>query len=266
MGTAGQTNRGQHPVYVEERQQLIVDRARRDGRVDVADLAEAFEVTTETIRRDLSALEREGVLTRVHGGAVPVDRLGFEPGVARRSGVMVAEKSRIAKAAVAEVPDECAILIDAGTTTAWLAEELPAERELTVVTNSAPIASTMADRPATKVLLLGGRVRGRTLAAVGDWTTSCLDQIHIDVAFIGTNGFSVRRGLTTPDPAEAAAKRAMIAAARRTIVLADHTKFGADALMRFADLRDVDVLVTDTGLDEDLAAEVRGAGPRVVRA
>lgn len=253
-------------MHVEERQQAIVAQARRDGRVDVATLAEAFNVTTETIRRDLSALERVNAVTRVHGGAIPVDRLGFEPGVARRSGVMVAEKSRIAKAAVDEVPDDCAILIDAGTTTAWFAEELPLERELTVVTNSAPIAVTMAGKPRAKVLLLGGRVRGRTLAAVGDWTTAALAQIHIDVAFIGTNGFSTRRGLTTPDPAEAAAKRAMMAAARRVVVLADHTKFGADALMRFGDLRDVDVLITDTGLDEDLSTDIHGAGPRVIRA
>jgi DeoR family fructose operon transcriptional repressor len=101
---------------------------------------------------------------------------------------------------------------------------------------------------------------------VGDWTTGALSQIYIDVAFMGTNGFSAQRGLTTPDPAEAAAKRAMIAAARRTVVLADHTKFGVDVLMRFAELRDVDVLVTDTGLDADLAGEIEDAGPRVVRA
>lgn len=205
------------------------------------------------------------MVRRLHGGAIPTERLGFEPGVSKRSGVMVAEKERIAKAALDEVPDEGAILIDAGTTTAWLAEALPSERELTVVTNSATISVTLAAKPNAKVLMLGGRVRGRTLAAVGEWTTIALAQIYIDVAFVGTNGFSAQRGLTTPDPAEAAAKRAMIKAARRTVVLADHTKFGADALMRFADLRDVDVLITDTGLDTDLVGELEGAGPRVVR-
>jgi DeoR family fructose operon transcriptional repressor len=244
---------------------LIVELARREGRVDVARLADDFGVTTETIRRDLSTLERQAMVRRLHGGAIPTERLGFEPGVSKRSGVMVAEKERIAKAALEEVPDEGAILIDAGTTTAWLAEALPSERELTVVTNSATISVTLAAKPNAKVLMLGGRVRGRTLAAVGEWTTIALAQIYIDVAFVGTNGFSAQRGLTTPDPAEAAAKRAMIKAARRTVVLADHTKFGADALMRFADLRDVDVLITDTGLDTDLVGELEGAGPRVVR-
>jgi len=253
-------------MYAEERLRLITEQARRDGRVDVAGLAEQFGVTTETIRRDLSTLERQSLVKRVHGGAIPMERLGFEPGVARRSGLMVAEKDRIGKAALAEVPEEGAVLIDAGTTTAQFAQLLPPDRELTVVTNCAPIAVAVAVKPRIKVLLLGGRVRGRTLAAVGDWTTAALSQIYIDVAFVGTNGFSAQRGLTTPDPAEAAAKRAMIDAARRTVVLADHTKFGADALMRFAALRDVDVLVTDTGLDPDLVAEIEGAGPRVVRA
>ncbi|HSK91508.1 MAG TPA: DeoR/GlpR family DNA-binding transcription regulator [Euzebyales bacterium] len=253
-------------MYAEERLRLIAEQARREGRVDVARLAEEFGVTTETIRRDLSTLERQSMVMRVHGGAIPTERLGFEPGVARRSGVMVAEKERIAKAAMAEVPDEGGILIDAGTTTAQLAQLMPTDRDLTVVTNCAPIAVTLAAKPRIKVLLVGGRVRGRTLAAVGDWTTRALSQIYIDVAFVGTNGFSTQRGLTTPDPAEAAAKRAMIEAARRTVVLADHTKFGADALMRFADLRDVDVLITDTGLDADLIADIQGAGPRVIRA
>lgn len=137
-------------------------------------LAEEFGVTTETIRRDLSTLERQSVVTRVHGGAIPTERLGFEPGVSKRSGVMVAEKERIAKAALAEIPDDGAVLIDAGTTTAQLAQAIPTDRELTVVTNSAPIAVTLAAKPQIKVLLVGGRVRGRTLAAVGDWTTTAL--------------------------------------------------------------------------------------------
>ena len=253
-------------MYAEERLRLIVEQAKREGRVDVAGLAQQFGVTTETVRRDLSTLERQSLVKRVHGGAIPLERVGFEPGVTMRTGMMVAEKERIGKAAVAEVPTEGAILIDAGTTTAQFAQALPMDRELTVVTNCAPIAVVVAVKPLIKVLLIGGRVRGRTLAAVGDWTTGALSQIYIDVAFMGTNGFSAQRGLTTPDPAEAAAKRAMITAARRTVVLADHTKFGVDVLMRFADLRDVDVLITDTGLDADLAGEIEDAGPRVVRA
>lgn len=119
-------------MYAEERHQEIVRLARTNGRVDVTALADGFAVTAETIRRDLTSLERAGVLRRVHGGAIPVERLGFEPAVATRDSVLTAEKERIAKAALAEVPEEGAIILDAGTTTARLAQALPADRELTV--------------------------------------------------------------------------------------------------------------------------------------
>src|SRR6266536_5984677 len=134
-------------MYAEERQQHIVDRARREGRVDVAELAAELAVTGETIRRDLSVLERHGLLRRVHGGAIPVERLGFEPALGQRAERYREEKDRIAKAAIAELPVEGAVLLDSGTTTARIAEMLPPDCELTVVTNSLPIALTLSVRP-----------------------------------------------------------------------------------------------------------------------
>jgi DeoR family fructose operon transcriptional repressor len=131
-------------MYAEERQQEILREARAAGRVDVVTLAEQFGVTTETIRRDLTVLERAGVLRRVHGGAIPVERLGFEPAVATRDEVMTAEKERIAKAALAELPQDGAIVIDAGTTTGRLVQALPPDRELTVIVNSPPLATGFA--------------------------------------------------------------------------------------------------------------------------
>ena len=253
-------------MYAEERQSAIVARARAAGRVDVTALADEFGVTTETVRRDLTVLERHSLLRRVHGGAIPVERLGFEPGLAARSNVLVAEKERIAKAAVDELPDEGAILLDAGTTTGRLADLLPTERELTVVTNSVPIATVLASRPNLTVLLLGGRVRRTTLAAVDAWALAALADTYVDVAFLGTNGVSAERGLTTPDPAEAAVKRAMIAASRRSVVLTDHSKIGTDRLARFGELDDIDVLITDSGADPLVADEFAAAGPRVVLA
>lgn len=253
-------------MYAEERQQEIVRLARTEGRVDVTALAESLNVTAETIRRDLTTLERAGVLRRVHGGAIPVERIGFEPALATRDAVLTTEKERIAKAALAELPVEGAIILDAGSTTARLAAILPTDRELTVVVNSPALATTLSVRNNLQVLLLGGRVRSRTMATVDDWALRPLADIYVDVAFIGTNGCSVERGLTTPDPAEAAVKRAMIGAARRSVLLADHTKIGNDYLARFGRLADIDLLITDTGLNEDLVAEVETAGPRVVRA
>jgi DeoR family transcriptional regulator, fructose operon transcriptional repressor len=253
-------------VYAEERQAQIVAAARAAGRVEVARLADELAVTPETIRRDLTSLERRGLLRRVHGGAIPMERLGFEPGVDTRAAVMTAEKERIAKAALEQVPEEGSILLDAGTTTSHLADELPHDRELTVVTNALDIAVRLAARPNLTVLALGGRVRGRTLAAVDVWAVQTLQDTFVDVAFMATNGISVERGLTTPDPTEAAVKRAMIGAARRTVLLADHTKVGNDHLMRFADLHDIETFITDAQVDPELAGELEATGLEVVRA
>lgn len=251
-------------MYAEERRLDIVSRARAEGRVEVNRLAAELDVTPETIRRDLTVLERHGHLRRVHGGAIPIERLGFEPDIDTREAVMVGEKARIAKAALELVPDEGSILIDAGTTTSQFADALPADRELTVVTNALDIAIKLAARPNLTVLALGGRVRGRTLAAVDIWAVETLASTFVDVAFMATNGLSVERGLTTPDPTEAAVKRSMIAAARRSVLLADHTKVGNDHLVRFAGLDDIDTAITDSGVDEALLAELRSAGLQVV--
>jgi DeoR family fructose operon transcriptional repressor len=251
-------------MYAEERQQLIRERAREHGRVDVASLALAFGVTPETVRRDLSVLQRYGVLRRVHGGAVPVDRLDFEPGLSARSGAQQDEKHRIARAALAELPREGTVLLDAGSTTAAFAELLPADRDLTVVTNGLPIALMLANRPRLSVMVIGGRIRGRTLSTVDAWAMTALAGIYVDVAFLGANGVSLEHGLTTPDQSEAGAKHAMIACSRRRVLLVDHTKIGNDCFCRFGDLGDLDVLITDDDVDPQLAAELREAVPRLV--
>jgi DeoR family fructose operon transcriptional repressor len=252
-------------MYAEERQQVILERARSRGRVDVAALAESFAVTAETIRRDLTVLERHGVLRRVHGGAIPVERLGFEPAVSAREVIMTSEKERIAKAALAELPSEGSILLDAGTTTGQLADLLPMDRDLTVVTHSVNLAMQLTNRPNLTVMLVGGRLRSRTLASVDAWALQALKDVHVEVAFMATNGLSPDRGLTTPDMAEAQVKRAAIASSRRCVLLCDHTKVGIDHFARFADLSEIDTLITDTGMDSVVAAELAAAGPRVVQ-
>jgi DeoR family fructose operon transcriptional repressor len=253
-------------MYAEERQRWIVERARAGGRVEVAALAVELGVTTETVRRDLTTLERHALLRRVHGGAIPIERLGFEPALAARDSVLTDEKERIARLALAELPDEGSILLDAGTTTARLAAALPADRELVVLTNGLPIAMALSVRPNITVLMIGGKVRGRTQAAVDAWALQALADSYVDVAFIGTNGISPERGLTTPDTTESAVKRAMIRAARRSVVLADHTKVGQDHLSRFAALDEIDTLITDSGLDLQVADELRALGPKVLLA
>jgi DeoR family fructose operon transcriptional repressor len=253
-------------MYAEERHRRIAERARGEGRVEVAEVATWLGVSTETVRRDLSALEGQGVLRRTHGGAVPVERLVVEPEVAERMSAMSEEKRRIAKAALRFLPRRGSVLMDAGTTTAALAELLPAGRELTVVTNSLPIAGLLAQQPSVEVIMAGGRVRARTLAAVDDLAVRFLHDFVPDMAFIGTNGLTVQRGATTPEASEAAAKRAMIRTARRAVLLTDHTKVGQEHFARFADLGEIDVLVTDSGLEAEAAEAFEEAGVEVVRA
>jgi DeoR family fructose operon transcriptional repressor len=253
-------------MYAEERAQQILSRARSDGRVEVSSLAHVLDVTQETIRRDLDRLERQGLLRRVHGGAIAVNRLDFEPGLIQRDATAAPQKGRIARAALAFVPARGTVLLDAGTTTARIAAALEPAGDLTVVTNSLPIASLLATRPRLTVQLVGGRVRGATMAAVDTWALDSLAALTVDVAIVGTNGFSVARGLTTPDLAEAAVKSAMVRAGRRVVVVADSGKFGYDQFARFADLADADVLVTDTDLDAEARDAVAATGPEVVLA
>ncbi|MFI1198923.1 DeoR/GlpR family DNA-binding transcription regulator [Streptomyces sp. BHT-5-2] len=256
-------------MYAPERQQEILRLARESGRVDVLSLAEEFEVTAETVRRDLKALDRAGLVRRVHGGAIPAGRLDFEPDLAERDAVAADEKQRIARAALAELPGgdgPGSVILDAGTTAARLAAEIPLEAELTVVTHGLPVAARLADHPGLTLHLVGGRIRHRTRAAVDDWALRAYREINADVLFLATNGFSLDGGLTTPDLAEAAVKRTLLAAARRVVLLADSAKFGQQHFARFGELSDVDLLITDTGLGPEDALAIERAGTEVIRA
>jgi DeoR family fructose operon transcriptional repressor len=256
--------RPERTPYAAQRKQAILTQLRTHGRVDAADIAAELGVTNETVRKDLISLERQGLLRRVHGGAVSVEQLSFEPAVSTRT-YYFEEKTRIATAALAHLPTRGSVLIDAGSTTGRLAELFPADRELTVYTNTLSIALTLVTRPRLTVITLGGRVRPLTLAEVDEWAARALDEINVDVAFLGANAISMERGLTTPDPAEAAIKRLMLASARTRILLADHSKVGAVSLCKHADLSDIDVFITDADLPEADFAALTAAGVTVER-
>lgn len=242
-------------MYGRERRRHITDVLAASGRVSVTDLASGLDVSAETIRRDLSTLEAEGRLERTHGGAVPVLPGGrTERTLDARRGENVAAKQAIGRAALGLLPDAGgSILLDAGTTTARLAEALPPDHDLTVVTNSVPLADSLHRAGTDRLHLLGGQVRGLTGACVGVPVIRALDAIRVDVAFLGTNGLHGERGLTTQDPDEAAVKTAMCGAARRVVVLADSAKIGHEFLVGFAPLEAVDVLVTDAAPPGPLA-------------
>lgn len=245
-------------MYAEERQEAIAALVARQGRLAVREAAEEFGVTTETVRRDLAVLERQGLIRRVHGGAMPPETLTtLETGVPARRLVAEAEKDRIGKAAVDLLPGTTgSVLVDAGTTTVRLAASIPFDSRLTVITNDIGVVRKLSGHPDVELHLLGGRVRPTTRAAVGPRTVGVLADLRVDVAFIGTNGLSLTHGLSTPDPDEAAVKTAMIRAARRVVVLADSTKLGRESMVRFGSLESIDALVTDAGIDEDLRREL----------
>jgi DeoR family fructose operon transcriptional repressor len=253
-------------MYAEERQQAIASLVISKGRASVAELAQAYEVTTETVRRDLAVLDRAGVVRRVHGGAVPVRALHLvETGVGERETTRAEYKDAIAAAAAEFFPlSGASVLLDAGTTTARIAAQLPADRELVVVTNSVPIAARLAAMPSVSLQLLGGRVRGLTQAAVGEQTLRVLDTLRVDIAFIGTNAISVGHGLSTPDSDEAAVKRAMVGAANYVVVAADSSKVGREELVSFAPISSVDTLITDSEISNEDREQLTQHGVEVV--
>ena len=258
-------------MYATERQELIEQLLSDEGRVGVHDLSRRFEVTTETVRRDLDALERSGALRRVHGGAVAAERRSTaEPTVVERSHRRAQAKAAIAARALEVLDDgfHGSLFLDAGTTTAAVAELLPLRlREIggtaDVVTHSLTLAPVLAGADELSLTVVGGRVRGVTAAAVGASTVRTIDSLRPDIVFVGTNGLSASFGLSTPDPEEAAVKEAIVKAARRVVVVADSGKFGAESLVRFASVDDIDVLVTDAAPSGELAAALRTAGVEV---
>ncbi len=253
-------------MRADERQRLILTRARADGRVEVGPLATDLAVAEETVRRDLRELVDRGVLQRVHGGAYPVASAGFESTIKHRTSSLVGEKRRIAAAAAERLHGAETVYIDEGVTPQFVAEALHPAHPVTVVTSSLLAAGALADAEQITVLLLGGRMRGRTLATVDHWALRMLRDLVIDLAFLGANGISREHGLSTPDPAVAAVKSEVMARSRRRIFVGLHTKFGASSFCRFADVGDFELLVTDTGLSVNEARRFSVLGPPVVRA
>ncbi|AWB81757.1 D-beta-D-heptose 1-phosphate adenosyltransferase [Corynebacterium yudongzhengii] len=249
-------------MYAEERRRQIASLTAVEGRVNVTDLADRFDVTAETIRRDLAVLDREGVVHRVHGGAVASQSFQTtESSLDTRSRSAQAAKLAIARAATEYLPEaDGALFLDAGTTINAFAE-LIAERaqraRWSIVTNSLPAALKLASHNAPDVQLLGGTVRAITQAVVGATALRTLALMRADVAFIGTNALTLDHGLSTADSQEAAVKSAMVTNAHKVVVLCDSTKLGNDFLVSFADTNDIDVVITDDRAPESFVAALR---------
>ncbi|MEW2318074.1 DeoR/GlpR family DNA-binding transcription regulator [Streptomyces bauhiniae] len=251
-------------LLAEQRRALIVDEVRRRGGVRVNELTRQLGVSDMTVRRDLDALARQGVLEKVHGGAVPVvEASTHEPGFEAKSGLEPTAKEEIARAAARLVAPGSAIALSGGTTTYTLARQLLEVPDLTVVTNSVRVADvfhtaqrTSGRRPGAATVVLTGGVRTPSDSLVGPVADRAIAALHFDLLFLGVHGISAEAGLSTPNLAEAETNRQLVRSARRVVVVADHTKWGTVGLSSFAALDDVDTLVTDGGLPAEARREI----------
>jgi DeoR/GlpR family transcriptional regulator of sugar metabolism len=247
-----------------ERQRSILDFARAEGKVSVTELASRLGVSVETARRDLAALEGKGLLRRSYGFAYPVETAAYESNLLTRETAHTGEKVRIAAEAVRHVGEAETIFIDEGYTPQLIARGLP-QRRLRVVTASLPIASTLSERDDITVYLLGGRLRGSTLGTVDHWASEMLSRFVIDLAYIGANAISREHGLTTPDPAVAEVKATAIRVSRRRIFTGVSPKFAVSSFCRFAEVADLDMIISDRRLSSTEASRLAALGPVVTR-
>lgn len=256
-------------MYAEERRRQIASLTAVEGRVNVTELAGRFDVTAETIRRDLAVLDREGIVHRVHGGAVATQSFQTtELSLDTRFRSASSAKYSIAKAAMQFLPPvNGGMFLDAGTTVTALADliaEHPNAKQWSIVTNCLPIALSLANTGLDDVQLLGGSVRAITQAVVGDTALRTLALMRADVVFIGTNALTLDHGLSTADSQEAAMKSAMITNAHKVVVLCDSTKMGTDYLVSFGSIDDIDVVVTDSGAPESFIQQLKEHDVEVV--
>ena len=258
-------------IQVAGRIQEIMQDLLRAGDVSVNDLAEQLNVSPTTVRRCLRRLEAQGLLKRRHGGAVPIETslyeaFRYDADLQERDQLCADEKRRIGLAASKEVKDGDVVALSAGTTTTQIARALKLHKDVTIVTNAVNIAMELARLSSIRVLVTGGYVSGSWFSVLGPAALETIAATDIDIAFIGIDGIDGMHGVTAAHPDEAAVNAAMIAKARRRVVVADHTKLGKRAAYPLCALDVVDLVVTDTGAGDDVVASLVEAGVELVKA
>jgi DeoR family transcriptional regulator of aga operon len=239
----------------EERKREIVKLLQTDGRVLVRDLAKRFHTSLITIRKDLEALHRDGLLKRAHGGALPVENGALlDRTLEEKERLHHSEKLRIAAAAVKRIRPGQVVILDSGTTTTAIARACKQLSNLTIVTNAINIAAELAGT-SVEVILTGGSLRNNSFSLVGPLAEESLKVLTADLLFLAVDGFDVNYGLTTPNLMEARTNRAMAEAAKRTIIVSDSSKFGRRSLSLIMPVSAVHEVVTDRGISrKDLSA------------
>jgi len=252
----------QKHMLVDERRHRIASLVLSQGAVTVAELSERLDVSAVTIRSDLEALERHGMLKRNHGGAVAKQILRFAPDFLEKSSVHPEEKEALAQAALELVQDGDRLLLDAGGSTLALAHKLHS-RELSVVTNSVYLLNELFNAPRVELIVVGGNLNQRNLCFVGPLAEDFLGRVHVDKAFVGINGISAQ-GISVTHVAEAGVKRKMIESANEVIVLADNSKIGIDSFVSVAPLDRIDKVVTGPGISAHHLTTLGKAGVEVI--
>ncbi len=251
-----------------ERRRQILDLLMRQQAVSVADLRARFHVSEMTIRRDLMALEQEGLLRRTHGGAVSNLGRSYEPLFRVRAEEHQTEKQRIGRRAAELVQAGDSIALDVGTTTQEVARALRDRRNLTIITASLPIAfelvSTFPVESDIRLIVTGGIVRAGELSLVGELARSAYENLHVDIAFIGAGGVSLDAGLTEYNLEDTQIKRTLLYSAQRKVLVADSSKFGRTTFATIGPLSVIDTIVTDAGLSPEMDRALRDLGIKVL--
>ncbi len=237
---------------LSEREHSILNRLMVQGAVSVADLSSELAVSEVTIRSDLSSLEERGLLSRTHGGALP----SIHPHIFQRQNMNIEEKHRIAKAAAGLVEDGDAIMIEAGTTTSLLPRYLAGKRDILIITNSIPAFESAKSNPALKITLVGGEFRDSTDSFVGRITLDTIRRFNVRCAFVGTDGFSLKSGITTHLIEGGDVISVMRERAENLVLLADSSKYGKTGVVTILPLSQINTLITDTGLPDAAKEEL----------
>ncbi|MER5601471.1 DeoR/GlpR family DNA-binding transcription regulator [Streptomyces sp. NPDC002265] len=232
-------------MFAAERRQLILEMVRANGAVSLRELARVVQTSEVTVRRDVRALEAEGLLDRRHGGAVLPGGFTRESGFPQKSHLATAEKTAIADLAANFVEEGEAIVVGAGTTTQELARRLARVPGLTVVTNSLLVAQALAHANRVEVVMTGGTLRGSNYALVGSGAEQSLQGLRVSRAFLSGSGLTAERGLSTSNMLSASVDRALVQAAAEVVVLADHTKLGTDTMFQTVPTDLITRLITD---------------------
>lgn len=238
---------------LSERELFMLDTMAREGSLSVASLARELEVSEVTIRSDLKDLEEKGFVNRTRGGAAPA----FYKDIIDRQRLNMEEKNRIARAAAEFVHDDDRIMIEAGTTTALIARYLTGRRGVQIVTNSTLVFSYARLNPSLNIILTGGVFRKETESLVGPVAIKAINDFNVRLAFVGTDGFSVEKGMTTQLVEGSEIVKAMRGRAQETWLVADSSKYGRTGFVNVLSLSDVDGIITDSKLDENALAAMK---------